>query len=418
MQHLPPLKVIILGAGTGGLCLAQGLKANGIEVEVYERDRTPSDRIQGYRLSINAQGSSALKACLPPRLFDRLIRGAARPNRSVTFTDHRSARLLELDLDRSSTEQADREWPVSRAVLRHVLLEGLDSIVQFGKTGAAFADSPEGRVTLHFEDGASATGDLLVGADGAGSRLRSQLLPEATRITTDIVAVSGKFTLDDRTRAQVPRPIMRGPTLSLGPRGCFLFANAVLYEHRNGASNRQSEDDYVMWGFSAHRREFGFSVPLDSVNSQAARSHILQLMEQWDPALRHLVQIADPATMTTFPVRTSVPVAPWVTRNVTLLGDAIHNMTPFRGNGANTALRDAHALLRGLISVSLGETELLAAVARYERDMIRYGFHAVQTSLKDMKRFHNRNSLARGLTKTAFRLVDRIPPLKSVFLGR
>jgi 2-polyprenyl-6-methoxyphenol hydroxylase-like FAD-dependent oxidoreductase len=216
----------------------------------------------------------------------------------------------------------------------------------------------------------------------------------------------------------MPHPIMRGPTLALGPRGCFLFANAVLYEQHKGGSNRQSEDDYVMWGFSAHRAELSFSGPLDSVNSDAARSRVLQLMEHWDPALRRLVEIADPATMSTFPIKTSVRVSPWATRNVTLLGDAIHNMTPFRGNGANTALRDAQSLLQGLVGVSRGETELLTALARYERDMIRYGFRAVQTSLKDMERFHNRSPLARSLTKTVFRLVDRIPPLKSVFLGR
>jgi hypothetical protein len=63
MLHRRPLKVIIIGAGTGGLCLAQGLQSSGIGVEVFERDRTPIDRLQGYRLSINAQGSRALKAC-------------------------------------------------------------------------------------------------------------------------------------------------------------------------------------------------------------------------------------------------------------------------------------------------------------------------------------------------------------------
>ena len=413
-----PLKVIILGAGTGGLCLAQGLKANGIEVEVYERDSTPTDRIQGYRLSINAQGSRALRACLPPALYDRLIRGAAQPSESVTFIDHRSARLLELDLTRNPAGPGDREWPVSRTVLRSVLLTGLGSIVHFGKIGTAFSESTDGQITLHFDDGSAVTADVLVGADGASSHLRTQLLPDAQRLTTDIVAVSGKFALNDRSLAEVPRPIMRGPTLALGPRGCFLFANAVLYRNHSGVGDQQHEPDYVMWGFSAHREEFAFSGPLDSVTNHSAKSRVVQLMDQWDPALRHLVELAELATMTTFPVKTSVPIAAWPTRKVTLLGDAIHNMTPFRGNGANTALRDAHLLLQGLIRVSRGETELLAALASYERDMIQYGFYAVQTSLKDMRRFHGRNPLARGATKAVFRMVDKIPPLKSLFLGR
>jgi 2-polyprenyl-6-methoxyphenol hydroxylase-like FAD-dependent oxidoreductase len=58
-----PLQVIIIGAGTGGLCLAQGLRAENIDVTVFERDLTPTDRLQGYRLSINADGNEALRAC-------------------------------------------------------------------------------------------------------------------------------------------------------------------------------------------------------------------------------------------------------------------------------------------------------------------------------------------------------------------
>ena len=63
---LAPLHVIVIGGGIGGLCLAQGLKRAGISVAVYERDRTLTDRLQGYRVHINPSGSRALHACLPP----------------------------------------------------------------------------------------------------------------------------------------------------------------------------------------------------------------------------------------------------------------------------------------------------------------------------------------------------------------
>ena len=72
-----PLKVLIVGAGTGGLCLAQGLAADHIDVEVFERDKTPVDRQQGYRLSLSATGNQALRACLP----DPPLRQAARERR-------------------------------------------------------------------------------------------------------------------------------------------------------------------------------------------------------------------------------------------------------------------------------------------------------------------------------------------------
>ena len=65
------VKVMIVGVGTGGLCLAQGLKADGIAVEVFERDYSLTDRLQGYRLGVNETGWRALRECLPKALFDK-----------------------------------------------------------------------------------------------------------------------------------------------------------------------------------------------------------------------------------------------------------------------------------------------------------------------------------------------------------
>ena len=83
------LRVRIVGAGTGGLCLAQGLKQDHVDVEVYERDYSPSDRLQGYRLSIKPTGRRALKECLPQGLFEKLIESGAKQSKQVTFLDHR-----------------------------------------------------------------------------------------------------------------------------------------------------------------------------------------------------------------------------------------------------------------------------------------------------------------------------------------
>jgi 2-polyprenyl-6-methoxyphenol hydroxylase-like FAD-dependent oxidoreductase len=92
-------------------------------------------------------------------------------------------------------------------------------------------------------------------------------------------------------------------------------------------------------------------------------------------------------------------------------------MTPFRGIGANTALRDAAALRQALVAAGRGERELIPALADYERDMVHYGFRAVRASLKEMERFHSESMIARSLTKTVFRTVDLISPLKAVLHG-
>jgi len=413
------LSVRIIGAGTGGLCLAQGLKQDGVAVEVYERDHTPSDRLQGYRLSISAVGRRALKECLPRGLFQKLIRNSAKPSESVTFLDHHLERLLAIDLPRGDRDNADSELPISRIALRRILSEELGDAIHYGKKFVAFEDAPQGAVTARFEDGTSTVGDVLIGADGAGSRVRGQLLPSAPRIETGITAVSGKLSLSEDARRATPEPILRGPTLTLGPRGCFMFASTVDYEDTvAGVEEPYDREKYVMWGFSAHNETLGLPANLSAVDPQAATAAVIALMDDWHPALRRLVQSADLSTITAFAVKTSVPIPPWATRQVTLLGDALHNMTPFRGIGANSALRDAAALRRALTAAARGDADLLHALAGYEQDMIRYGFAAVQASLKNMERFHADGAVARTAVKSLFRVIDHIPPLKSMFLGR
>src|SRR5579871_3610259 len=230
------LKVLIVGAGTGGLALAQGLTAAGITVEVYERERTPIDRAQGYRLSVNPAGCRALKACLPAPVYAKFLSNSAKPSETVTFLDHRLNRLLAIAIPRHEGSDVDNERPTARVALRSVLLDGLDQVVRFGKKFVAYEDGPDRGVTARFVDGLSATGDVLIGADGASSPVRGQLLPHAQRVETGITVISGKLGLNGDGRDEVPTPILRGPTLILGAKGHFMFANAVQYEKRmNGA---------------------------------------------------------------------------------------------------------------------------------------------------------------------------------------
>jgi hypothetical protein len=99
---------------------------------VYERDHSPSDRLQGYRLSISATGRRALNACLPESLFEKLIENSAKPSETVSFLDHNLNRLLVIDLPHSDRKDATSELPISRTALRHILVEGLDDVIQYG----------------------------------------------------------------------------------------------------------------------------------------------------------------------------------------------------------------------------------------------------------------------------------------------
>jgi hypothetical protein len=112
---------------------------------------------------------------------------------------------------------------VSRGALRRILLEGLEDVVHFGKKFVAFEDEPSGSVSARFDDGSMATGDVRRQLPSADSTLAAR---QADR---GIMIASGKFGLSDDVHAQTPHAIWRGPTLILGPKGRFLFANAVEF---------------------------------------------------------------------------------------------------------------------------------------------------------------------------------------------
>src|SRR5215813_10570065 len=165
------LEVIVIGAGIGGLALAQGLRRAGVEVAVYERDRTAADRLQGYRVHIDAAGSRALHGCLPPELFDAFVATCGRPSRGIGFYSHRLRELIWFGGDADpGADAVDRSRSASRASLRQVLLAGMADAVHFGRTFVRYRLRADGRVDACFDDGSVATGDVLVGADGGNSR--------------------------------------------------------------------------------------------------------------------------------------------------------------------------------------------------------------------------------------------------------
>ena len=128
------------------------------------------------------------------------------------------------------------------------------------------------------------------------------------------------------------------------------------------------------------------------------------------------MRLADADTINAIAIRTSVPIAAWQTQRVTLLGDAIHAMTPYRGIGANIALKDAVRLCRALTIANRAERSVIDAIRGYEKDMIDYGFRAVQTSLHDQAVMEDRVRLM--LSRAVLRIIDSVPPLKRQMFNR
>ncbi|MCZ8514490.1 NAD(P)/FAD-dependent oxidoreductase [Paenibacillus filicis] len=428
-----PLKVIIIGAGTGGLCLAHGLKRAGLAVGVYERDRTRTGGLQGYRVGISPDGSRALKKCLPPELFDIFVATCARAPRYFNMLTERQTEVLSLELS-PDKDSVNSEKSVSRMTLRQVLLTGLEDIVRFDKKFVRYEQRPDGKVTAFFEDGTSADGDLLIGADGTNSPVRRQLLPHAKLEDTGIVSIGGKLPVNERTKALLPHKVFHGVTMVMAPKAYGLILHAMEFKwDRNGIKHGiggndaellsrwpgllyDNTRDYIMWGFWASRRSFPAN-PMDIKDGERLKRMVLDMTPGWHPDLRQLFAESDPSSLFTINIRTSVPVETWETTNVTLLGDTIHTMTPGKGVGANTALRDAALLCAKLLEVHDGGKPLKQAVHEYEAKMIKYGFEAVLEFRKQMddntvmhKPVIGRAALA--VMRTGMRIVNAVPAIK------
>ncbi|HEX4051578.1 MAG TPA: FAD-dependent monooxygenase [Steroidobacteraceae bacterium] len=418
------MHVLIIGAGTGGAALAHALKRAGIGVSVYERDRIAREFTGGYRVGISPAGSRALKACTPPEVYELFVATCARAPRYFNMLTEQFSELLCFELEGEAADAMDGEKNVVRKTLRRVLLTGLEGNVFLGNNFLDYAHNPDGSVTAHFEDGSSATGDVLVGADGSGSRVRKQRLPEARMEDTGIVSLGGKLPMTAQSRALLSEKMFQGMSMIMAPRGMGAIIHSLEF-----APNRANpdfaarwpdfidaiDDDSIGWGLWGARQHF----PQDP--SALGAEELLKLGQQltrgWHPHMSQLIKLTEPTMAQFVAVRTSVSPAPWPSSNVTLLGDAIHTMTPGRGAGANTALRDALLLSKVLVDAEKGRKSLLQAIGEYESQMLRYSSEAVAESRKQMnsndlihKPVLGRLQLA-GM-RAAFRVIEAIPPLK------
>ncbi|MEV0150964.1 MULTISPECIES: NAD(P)/FAD-dependent oxidoreductase [unclassified Nonomuraea] len=351
------MKVIVAGAGLGGLCLAGALRRAGIEVAVHERDPALSTRRQGYRLHLGETGIQALTAVLPPGRWEEFLATAHVPEPRFVRLD---PALNVLDV----VEHHGRHLAVDRETLRRTLLAEVEDAVTFGRRLTAFDARPDG-VTALFADGSTATGDVLVGADGVNSAVRRQCLPHARVVTTGLVQLYGK--------------IPHGLADDMG--NVFTAISGPGHRVVGVAPTR----DYTTCSFSARAEDL--PPGLDELGQERLRAMVMDMTPGWHPRVHDM--IAHWTEVFPLELRTSVPVPAWPTSRVTLLGDAVHAMSPAAGAGAGIALRDATVLASALARGG----DPLEALRAYEGEMVEYGFAAVRASAANGARFLGQDPL-------------------------
>jgi 2-polyprenyl-6-methoxyphenol hydroxylase-like FAD-dependent oxidoreductase len=335
--------ITIIGAGLGGLTLARVLHVHGISVTVYEAEASAGARTQGGMLDIHDyNGQLALKVA---GLFDEFRRIIREGGQATRVLDPHGAVLFDHPDDGSGGRPE-----VHRGDLRRILLDSLpDGTVQWARKVTAIHPLGDGQHQLTFANGSTVTASLVVGADGAWSRIRPLLSDVKPEYVGTTYIETYLFDADARHPASA-KVVGGGAMLALTP-------GKGIVAHREANS--------VLHTYVALTRPQEWIAGIDFANPKAAKARVAAEFDGWAPELTALITDGQ-----TDPVPRKLHALPIGHRwkrvpGVTLLGDAAH-LAPPDGEGANLAMYDG-AELGKAIAAHRGDLE--AALAEYEETM-------------------------------------------------
>ncbi|WP_223772632.1 NAD(P)/FAD-dependent oxidoreductase [Streptomyces sp. 135] len=342
--------VTIIGAGLGGLTLARVLHLHDIPVTVYEAEASPVARSQGGMLDIHDyNGQLAIEAA---DLMDEF--------RGLILEGRQAMRVLDPDgtvlFDKADDGTGGRP-EVQRGELRRLLLDSVPAgTVRWGHKVSGARTLGEGRHEVTFADGRTAVTGLLVGADGAWSRVRPLLSAATPEYTGRSIVETYLFEADTRHPATA-KAVGDGSMMALTPR-------REIFAHREAGDTLHA---YV--GLAESQDWFA---AIDFADGPAAAARIAKEFADWAPELTALITDGDTA-----PVLRPLYALPTGHRwdrvpGVTLLGDAAH-LAPPNGEGANLAMLDGAALGRALATYP---DDIEAALGEYEQAMFARGADA------------------------------------------
>ncbi|MEU7254671.1 NAD(P)/FAD-dependent oxidoreductase [Streptomyces rimosus] len=342
-MHTP---VTIIGAGLGGLVLARILHLHGIPVTVYESDSSPTSRSQGGMLDIHDRnGQPALQAA---GLMDEFRGLILEGRQAIRLLDRNGTVLFEKADDGTGTSPE-----VQRGELRQMLLDALpDGTVRWGHRVIGVRALTEGRHEVTFADGATVATSLLVGADGAWSRVRP-LLSDATPAYVGRSFVETYLHDADSRHPATAKAVGDGTLVALDPDGNGNW----LVAHR--------EKGGTLHAYITLVKPQDWFTTIDFTDATAAAARIAEEYDGWAPELTALITAGRTAPILR-PLH-ALPVGHRWDRvpGVTLLGDAAHLSTP-NGEGAGLAMEDGAALGKALAA---HPDDIETALAEYEREL-------------------------------------------------
>jgi salicylate hydroxylase len=368
------MQVAVVGAGIAGLTFAaaMGKLAPSVGVTLYERDPSPSGRVEGYSLGL--RGDAGLLVLKKLGLYEALAADAV-VIANFAFLDQHGKHLLDLPAARDERRRTER---VPRLRLKEVLRAAAAETRQLSSRTVRGYASAADAIEIQFADGPPAVADVLIAADGVASAVRAQMLGDQRRYL-GLTAIAGE--------ALVPPgdPLVDGGYfMTLGDDGTSVFG------YRQGSTVHLSYTVHV----DAEARVAG-RLPRDLLGL------MIDGTADWHAPVPAIANAIDPKTVVVRGYYDREPATRIRDGRVWLIGDAAHPMSPFRGEGANMAMLDALKLAELLAG---GGDE--AAAAKVEADIVKRGRRAVLQSHRAAAQFHTTDRFQRTMRNLGFRVAS------------
>ncbi|MDY0933209.1 NAD(P)/FAD-dependent oxidoreductase [Chryseobacterium sp. CFBP8996] len=370
-------QIAIIGGGPGGLTLAKLLQLKDVDVKVYERDLNKNARVQGSPLDLHDEsGLAALrKAGLLDDFKNNFMVGADQS----TITNHKAEIFFSDHGQKQDENFGDEHFrpEIDRGVLRKILLESLDpETIIWDSHFLSMAKQDEGWL-LHFKNKESVYADIVIGADGANSKIRP-FITDIKAFYSGITMLEGNVYEAEKKVPNISKILRGGKIMAFGNEQNILMGQKANGEIGFYASFKADENWAVASG-------------LDFSDQSEVLKWFQKEYPDWSSVWYELFENSSTPFISR-PIYCMPFDQTWNTvKNLTIIGDAAHLMPPFAGEGVNMAMLDALELSEALTSSQFNTIE--SAIAEYEMNMFKRASKIAQESLENGERMHSENAL-------------------------